>query len=88
MENWMIGAGIMFVTFGGAAIWGIIDTILEHRKEMAELRHKHAGERHQLEAKNAQLNETIDHMQDRLAVLETIATDPARRTADQIEALR
>lgn len=88
MENYLILAGILIATFGGSAIWGIMHTILEHRKEMAELKHKHAGENRLLEAENGDLKETIAHMQDRLAVLERIATDPARRTADEIEALR
>lgn len=73
---------------GGPAIWGIVHTILEHRKEMAELEHKHAGESRLLTAENEELKETIAHMQDRLGVLETIATDPARRTAEEIEQLR
>ncbi|RPF72116.1 hypothetical protein [Aurantiacibacter spongiae] len=32
--------------------------------------------------------EEIDELRDRVAVLERIATDPARRTADEIEKLR
>ncbi|MEM6748720.1 MAG: hypothetical protein AAF608_14985 [Pseudomonadota bacterium] len=88
MENYLIAAGIMIATFGGSAIWGVVHTILEHRKEMAELKHKHAAENRLLTNENAELQETIAHMQDRLATLETIATDPARRTADEIERLR
>lgn len=88
MEGSVIVAGILFTAFGGSAIWGVVHTILEHRKEMAELEHKHAAENRLLTSENAELQETITHMQDRLAVLETIATDPARRTADEIEALR
>jgi len=88
MEGSWIVVGILVTAFGGSALWGIMHTILEHRKEMAELKLKHAGENRLLEAENGDLKETIAHMQDRLAVLETIATDPARRTADQIEALR
>ena len=88
MANYLILAGILFAAFGGSAIWGIMHTILQHRKEMAKLEHKHAAENRLLTNENAELQETITHMQDRLAVLETIATDPARRTADEIEALR
>ncbi|MGB3471780.1 MAG: hypothetical protein WBA51_13240 [Erythrobacter sp.] len=88
MESWMIGAGIMFAMFGGSAVWGVVHTVLEHRKEMAELKHKHAAKNHSLTVENSDLKETVAHMQDRIAVLETIATDPARRTADAIEALR
>ena len=36
----------------------------------------------------AELKEIVGIMQDRIAVLEQIATDPARRTADEIERLR
>lgn len=88
MEGWMIGAGILFAMFGGSAAWGIVHTILEHRKQMAELKHRHEGESRLLTARNADLLETIAHMKDRIAVLETIATDPATRTAAEIEKLR
>ena len=41
-----------------------------------------------LSNENAALVGKIDRLQERLAVLERIATDPAKRTADEIEALR
>ena len=41
-----------------------------------------------LSNENEQLVGKIDVLQERLAVLERIATDPAKRTADEIEALR
>ncbi len=41
-----------------------------------------------LSNENEQLVGKIDRLQERLAVLERIATDPAKRTADEIEALR
>ena len=88
MEGWMMGAGILFAMGGGSAVWGIVHTILQHRKEMAELKHKHAGENRLLANENSDLHETIAHMKDRIAVLETIATDPATRTAAEIEKLR
>ena len=37
---------------------------------------------------NERLRLTIDRLEDRLAVLERIATDPADRTAREIDALR
>ena len=37
---------------------------------------------------NERLRLTIDRLEDRLAVLERIATDPAERTAREIERLR
>src|SRR5690606_2567516 len=41
-----------------------------------------------LSNENTELVGKIDRLQERLAVLERIATDPAKRTADEIEALR
>lgn len=41
-----------------------------------------------LSNENAELVGKIDRLQERLAVLERIATDPAKRTADEIDALR
>jgi len=37
---------------------------------------------------NAQLKATVDRLEDRLKVLERIATDPSRRLADDIDNLR
>ena len=42
----------------------------------------------QLTGENARLADQVAKLQDRLVVLERIATDPALRTAQQIEALR
>jgi hypothetical protein len=42
----------------------------------------------QLVRENEQLNRTIDKLEERIAVLERIATDPAERTAREIEQLR
>lgn len=41
-----------------------------------------------LSNENEELVGKIDQLQERLQVLERIATDPAKRTADEIEALR
>ena len=41
-----------------------------------------------LSAENSALKSKIDRLEDRLAVLERIATDPAERTAREIERLR
>ena len=46
------------------------------------------GDRRGLEAENARLHVTIERLEDRMAVLERIATDPAERTAREIEQLR
>ena len=42
----------------------------------------------QLARENEDLKLTIERLEDRLAVLERIATDPAERTAREIEMLR
>ena len=47
-----------------------------------------AAEVSELTAENARLRNEMSGMQSRLAVLETIATDPAERTAREIETLR
>ncbi|MDZ7587784.1 MAG: hypothetical protein U5J78_00930 [Parasphingorhabdus sp.] len=41
-----------------------------------------------LSHENSELVGKIDRLQERIAVLERIATDPAKRTADEIEQLR
>ena len=41
-----------------------------------------------IDEENERLRNLVTSLQDRLAVLETIATDPAERTAREIEALR
>ena len=80
---------MIFVTIAlFVGVTTIISTVLRHRREMAQIKYGQ-GEREAalLEAKAA-LKETVSMMQDRIAVLEQIATDPARRTADEIERLR
>ena len=47
-----------------------------------------ARENVQLARENEDLKLTIERLEDRLAVLERIATDPAERTAREIEMLR
>jgi len=61
--------------------------VLKHRREMAKIKH---GDKTapKLDHEKAQLKETVAMLQDRMAVLESIATDPARRTAEEIEKLR
>ena len=68
--------------------WGIIHSVLEHRRKMAEIKFGRSDREVALVHDKAELKETVAMLQDRLAVLETIATDPARRTADEIEKLR
>ena len=75
----------MMIFFG--AIWAVTNTVLSHRRKMEEIRQgTKALPAHDPE--KVELKETVAMLQDRLAVLESIATDPARRTADEIENLR
>ena len=41
-----------------------------------------------LKAENEQLKATVDRLEERLKVLERIATDPSRQLADEIDKLR
>ena len=68
-------------------ILGMTSMVLSHRRRMAEIKYGNA-ENPKLAIENTELKETVSLMQDRIAVLEQIATDPARRTADEIERLR
>ena len=47
-----------------------------------------AGREAGLEAKNGRRVREVEELRERLAVLERIATDPATRTANEIEKLR
>ncbi|MCB2085025.1 MAG: hypothetical protein H6920_09695 [Sphingomonadaceae bacterium] len=80
---------LIFVTIAFfAGVWGVTDTVLKHRRKMAEIKFGRSDREVQLSADKAELKETVAMLQDRLTVLETIATDPARRTAEEIERLR
>jgi cell division protein FtsB len=50
--------------------------------------HKQDPATDSLAAENKQLKETVERLEDRLKVLERIATDPSRRLADDIDNLR
>ena len=88
MEGWIVGATLAFVFGGGSALWGITHTVLEHRRKMAQIKYGRSDREDMLAHEKADLLETVAHLKDRIAVLETIATDPARRTAEEIERLR
>ena len=47
-----------------------------------------ARENERLARENEALKRTVDRLEERMAVLERIATDPAERTAREIESLR
>ncbi len=58
----------------------------ENRKELRE--GKGSGREHELEAERDAARSELSDLRERVKVLEKIATDPARRTADEIEQLR
>ena len=80
---------MIFVTIAAfVGVTAIIDTILSHRRDMAKIKYGRSDREAALLEDKVELKETVAMLQDRLAVLETIATDPARRTAEEIERLR
>ena len=79
---------VLVMAFFSVGTWGIISSILEHRREMAKMKFDRSDRQNAVIAENGDLRETGELMQDRIAVLEQIAIDPARRTADEIEKLR
>ena len=85
IEEMVLNMLLVIAVFTG--VMGLTSMFLSHRREMAEIKH---GKRdnQDLTHENTELKETVSLMQDRIAVLEQIATDPARRTADEIEKLR
>jgi hypothetical protein len=86
MENGIM-LGLMFAGVAGPiAAWGMWDSWLKHRAKTQEGASNREVER--LTHEKEQMQERMEMMEDRLAVLETIATDPARRTAEEIEKLR
>ncbi len=88
MEPISAAAVVGMVAFGSMSLWGIIHSVLEHRQKMAKIKYGRSDRETALTQDKAELKETVAMLQDRLAVLETIATDPARRTAEEIEKLR
>ena len=81
---------MLIVVFVFAGILGLTSMLLSHRREMAEIKYGTDGKKREpaLERENSDLKETVSLMQDRIAVLEQIATDPATRTAREIDQLR
>ena len=68
-------------------VLALTSMVLSHRRQMAAIKHEPKPDQ-TLSHENIELRETVEILQDRLAVLEQIATDPARRTAEEIERLR
>lgn len=85
IEEMILNALLVIAAFTG--IMGLTSMFLSHRRQMASIKHGASADE-VIKRENLELRETVSHMQDRLAVLEQIATDPARRTAAEIEDLR
>ena len=89
---WFVLAIIAIVTIG----W-VLTTAMRARHgypiedELGNIIHKSPFDNEQAKAlasENAQLKATVERLEERLKVLERIATDPSRQLADEIEKLR
>lgn len=85
IEEFLLNSMLVIVAFTG--VLGLTSMFLSHRRQMASIKHGATADE-AIREENIELRETISLMQDRLAVLEQIAIDPARRTAEEIERLR
>jgi len=95
--NWGSPAFVLAIIAMSFAAWIVTSWIRARHgypieNEWGGLTHKGdpEGERRveQLTGENERLRGQIDRLEERLAVLERIATDPAERTAREIEKLR
>ncbi len=75
----IIGGTVMFV-----AALNFVRERLAHKAALTE----NPRENEKLASENAALRRTVGRLEERIAVLERIATDPAERTAREIEQLR
>ena len=64
---------------------GLTGMFLSHRGTIAKITFGRSDRESALSEENNELCETVSLMQDLLAMLEQIAIDPARQTADEIE---
>ena len=84
----MLGELIPIVAIAATAC--VIIAILQYRLKRLELRRGETADTGdvRLVEENRDLKNTVSRLEQRLAVLERIATDPAERTAREIESLR
>lgn len=89
MDGFGIGMGMGIIGIA-MACWGIADSFFKSRGAGASAEDLNEARRHTalLADENEQLTGKIGRLEERLATLERIATDPARRTAEEIERLR
>jgi hypothetical protein len=77
-------AGIL----GGTVMFVSALRFVKERSALQAAAQESTGESEALATENATLRHTVGKLEERLAVLERIATDPAERTAREIESLR
>lgn len=70
-----------------AATAAVLLALIRMRTERQSIE-ANSGENVRLTQENEALRRTIGRLEERMAVLEAIATDPAERTAREIESLR
>ncbi|MEM7701779.1 MAG: hypothetical protein AAF251_07565 [Pseudomonadota bacterium] len=79
---------IVTTAITGLTINGVVQKIVDYKREKNAIRYGHSTDAPQI----TDMSERTDHIEDRLKVLERIATDPEARRgadlADQIEQLR
>jgi cell division protein FtsB len=86
--------GILVPIVAILASAGIIVHLLKYMESRNALRAAASGssaearENDRLARENEALRRTVERLEERMAVLERIATDPAERTAREIESLR
>ncbi|MEP0190346.1 MAG: hypothetical protein ABJP70_06985 [Erythrobacter sp.] len=73
---------ILMLIIIGLSVNGIISKVLNHRREVRAIEHPATS------GTNSALTERTAMIEDRLAVLERIATDRSIELVDEIEALR
>ena len=98
--SWMVPVGIVGVVMARGAFTTWVRAKHGYPLEDERRRLRHRGLSHRNDAveegrkvelltnENERLNGQVSRLEERIAVLERIATDPAERTAREIEALR
>lgn len=88
MSDWGIMIPVVAIAIGPVA-WVANNWIrAKHGYAPKGFRERHDGGDEQLAVENQRLTREVDQLHERIAVLERIVTDPADRTAREIERLR
>ena len=90
MDKTLAVVVIMVVAISATVILQLLMARGRARTRMAELSHQHGDPENaaKLRAENEQLREQVAKQEERLRVLERIATDPAQRIAREIDELQ